>query len=611
MAGAEVANARVRLSVDRRAFDRQWKRAERDMHRQAKQIGRSFALAGTAAAAGLTIAGVASVKLAVDFDRSMRNVNSIAKLSEKQFKTLSAEVLKLAGPTGQAPKTLAEGLYDIVSSGFKASDAVKILAVTAKAASAGMTDTATSTKAVAAALNAYHQPASKARAVSDILFETVNRGVLTFEELAQNMGDLVPASAPLGISLEEVGAAIATITLQGVPAAEAATRVKNTMLQLAKPSKDLKGLLHDQGYESGQAAVKALGFAGVLEMLNKATRGNVGETAKLTPEIRALLGVVGLTGKNLSTYNRNVEAMKDAQKGAGSSARAFAEQGKSIGVQWDKAKASLAAAAIPVGELLFPLLEDGAGLVARFAESVTTNMGSVRAALEGFTLGATTTLGGFKSVAETVLAVLPDLGSASDDTRNKMALLAPALGTVVVGLVAYRGAALAASVATVGLTRAISANPVGLFVAGVATLVAGAGLFGSTLDSIRSDADSQKDGWDRAADAARGYGAALQGLKSKTDRKRDLELQAQSAELSIKEAIAARESVSARLAEQGLTQKQIKGSTEFKRAQLGVVQSYVQLDKVRGDLKATSRGLAIDEETRAKNIKNWRTSSTV
>jgi len=40
--------------------------------------------------------------------------------------------------------------------------------------------------------------------------------------------------------------------------------VKNTMLQLASPSKELKKLLSEQGFASGEAAVKARGFVGVL-----------------------------------------------------------------------------------------------------------------------------------------------------------------------------------------------------------------------------------------------------------------------------------------------------------------------------------------------------------
>jgi TP901 family phage tail tape measure protein len=97
----------------------------------------------------------------------MRNVNSIAGCLERQFRKLSAEVKGLAGQTAQSPKVLAQGLYQLVSSGFKAGESVKILRAAAIAASAGLTDTETSVTALAGVLNAYHLPASKATEVSD------------------------------------------------------------------------------------------------------------------------------------------------------------------------------------------------------------------------------------------------------------------------------------------------------------------------------------------------------------------------------------------------------------------------------------------------------------
>ncbi|MCR4339330.1 MAG: phage tail tape measure protein, partial [Gemmatimonadaceae bacterium] len=332
----------MKVGADMSNFNRGMGGMERRMHSVGGVAKSAFGLiakAGAVAGGAVAVGLGAAVKSSVQFERGMRNVNSIAYLNEKQFKALGKSVTAMAGEVGQKPKVLAEGLYDIVSSGFKASDAITILRVSAKAATAGMTDTATASKAVTAGLNAYHLGASEAGKVSDILFQVVNKGVLTFGELAQNMGDLVPAAAPLGVKLEEVGAALSTITLQGVPAAEAATRVKSVMLQLAKPSEELSGLLKENGFASGEAAIKAKGFVGVLEMLDAATHGNVTASAALTPEIRGLLGVVGLTGKNLATYNEHLASMKEASKGAGASAKAFAEQSKSVGVEWQKVSA--------------------------------------------------------------------------------------------------------------------------------------------------------------------------------------------------------------------------------------------------------------------------------
>src|SRR5262245_46251225 len=92
-------------------------RSVRSVEASFSSLGRAARLAGTAIVTGIVGGLALATKSAIDFDKAMRNVNSIARLSEDQFQSLSKEVLALAKTTGQAPTTLAEGLYDIVSSG--------------------------------------------------------------------------------------------------------------------------------------------------------------------------------------------------------------------------------------------------------------------------------------------------------------------------------------------------------------------------------------------------------------------------------------------------------------------------------------------------------------
>jgi hypothetical protein len=158
----------------------------RDFRSSLASTTRSMARFVTASAGftGVGFAVASATRQTVDFDRAMRNVNSIAQLSERELASLSERVLDLAGKTAQAPQTLAEGLYDLVSSGFDADESMVVLRASARAATAGLTDTATSAKIVAGVLNAYRRPAEDAGEVSDILFRTVDRGVISFEELS-------------------------------------------------------------------------------------------------------------------------------------------------------------------------------------------------------------------------------------------------------------------------------------------------------------------------------------------------------------------------------------------------------------------------------------------
>lgn len=326
-----------------------------------------------AGAVGITLAGALtlSVKSAIDFDRAMRNVNSIARLNETQFKALSKSVLDLAKTTGQSPKILAEGLYNIVSSGFKAADALKILNAAAVAATAGMTTTETAAKAITAILNAYQLSADQASKVSSLLFKEVQLGVNTFEELAMNIGDTAPMAAALKIPFSDVAAALALITLHGTNMAEASTQVSRVMADLMKPSVGLSAQLLKMGFATGQAAIESLGFVGVIQKLSAAAKGSSATTADWFANIRSLRGMLNLTGPNLKKFDQFAREMAKSFREGGDDVKAFNEQSKSIGVQWDKAKAALVAAAIPLGQLLFPALAKAAGGAQRLAAGLT------------------------------------------------------------------------------------------------------------------------------------------------------------------------------------------------------------------------------------------------
>jgi TP901 family phage tail tape measure protein len=411
-------------------------------------LGRAAKLAGTAMTVGIVGGFVAATKAALDFDRSMRNVNSIAKLSERAFQSVSKQVLAMAKTTGQAPKQLADGLYDIVSSGFKATDGLKILKASAIAATAGMTDTATAVKAVTAVLNTYHEGADQAGKVSDILFQTVNKGVLTFEELASQIGDVLPLAGQLGVPLEDIGAAFATITLHGVNAAEAATQIKQVMVSMLKPSDALKKTLHDMGFESGETAIKQLGLEGVLKKLSVASHGSAKAFADWFPNVRAMNGALGLTGKNTKTLHENIIAMDHS---LGATNKAFAEQSKSISVQWQKAKAGLIAAAIPIGQLLFPALAKGAAKVQEFAQGIQSHMPEIKAQFQDLSriigevggaigriaispAGSAALLGGLAAVGT---------GKAIINVKEAITALGPALGALgPFGLAAAAGVGL-------------------------------------------------------------------------------------------------------------------------------------------------------------------------
>lgn len=302
--------------------------------------------------AGAVLAGgAASVKMAAQFETSMRNVNSISKLSEAQLKKQADEVLNLSTKMPQSAKVLADGLYDIASSGFSGADGMKVLTASAKAASAGLTDTAVSAKGITAVLNAYGLEADKAAEVSDTMFKTVDKGVITFEELSSTVGDWVGMAKAANLSFNEASGAIAYMTTKGISASEAGVSLQRMLTGIIKPSEEMAAVIKNAGYESGEMMLKTLGLTGTMKVLNEATGGSITNLINLIPEIRGVRGANALLGAG---YEELTGYMKDFNNTAGATDIALKEQSKSLEYQMTLLKNNANAVVIALGTELIP-----------------------------------------------------------------------------------------------------------------------------------------------------------------------------------------------------------------------------------------------------------------
>jgi TP901 family phage tail tape measure protein len=333
---------------------------ERSNNRQQASWLKTKAATATLAVAlaAVTLAFNATVGAAAGFDARMRNVNSITQTSDGALRALGSTTLALSRELPQSANTLAEGLYDIASSGFQGAKGIEVLDASARAASAGLTTTANSAQAIAGSLNAYGLSAASAKDVSDTLFQTVNLGVLSFGDLTQGIGQVIGTAAAAGVSLDQMGQAIATMTLAGSQPAEAFTQLNQLLSQIITPSKALAGVFADLGYESGAAALKSKGLTGVMADIQRVTGGDVTQVSKLFVDIRSLRGALGLMTDQGHLYGRTVREWDAAHKGAGATARALAEQMKAVSAQWQLFTNRAAAAGITTGTLLLPAVLD-------------------------------------------------------------------------------------------------------------------------------------------------------------------------------------------------------------------------------------------------------------
>jgi TP901 family phage tail tape measure protein len=390
---------------------------------KAAAVAKGVAAFGAGALVSFTGMGVA----AAQFESRLKNVQSLlGEEGPQQFSTNFKQILDLTREFPVSANDAAEGLYNITSSGFQGADAMKVLEVSVRAASAGLTTVETASTAITAVLNAYGLEASKAGDVSDALFQTVNLGVLRFEDLSGVIGDSVGTAAAAGVGYDELGAAIATMTLSGISAAESGTSLNRLLQSMIDPSEALGAAFRAFGFSSGQAAIDALGLHGVMEKLRIASQGNLSTLMQWFPEIRAARGALALMSAEGANYARVASEIENAQARAGATQRAFNSQAESTAMSFQRMINSFKAAAIEIGVNFLP----GAKLVIDAITAIANVFGQLPQPIQavigwfGALSGAILTIGGlwaaFQLKTFAVNTVMNALGRGLQET-GKMA----------------------------------------------------------------------------------------------------------------------------------------------------------------------------------------------
>ena len=193
-------------------------------------------------------------------------------------------------------------------------EVVNFLNVANKFAITAKTSTATSVNLLTAGINAFGLRADEAEEYAANLFKTIELGRIRAEELESTIGRVNILASQLGVSYQEVNAALSSITIQGVKSSEAMTQIRGIFLKLIKPTKEMNKLFFELGIDSAETGIKVYGFTGLMEILREKTKGSTTELAKYISRIRGISGALALTGDKLRRFNAIMEESGDAQE---------------------------------------------------------------------------------------------------------------------------------------------------------------------------------------------------------------------------------------------------------------------------------------------------------
>ena len=357
---ATVAELMVKINGDMSGLEKSLQGASGKM----QAFGDGMMQKGMAASAAFTapiVAGAAVIGTlaqdAIDYQGQMNEVFTLMPGATKDaMGKMSGDVLQFAKDMGVIPQEVAPALYQAISAGVPADNVFAFLEIAQKAAIGGVTDLTTAVDGISTVVNSYGEDVIDAATASDLMFTAVRLGKTTFEELSASLFNTLPTASALGVSFEDVTAAMSTMTAQGVPTSVATTQMRQLLVELSKEGGQAANTFEQLAGKSFKDFIASGGdVSGALGIMHEHAQDTGRGINDLFGSVEAGNAALALAGDNAQTYINHVNEMQGA---AGATQAAFETMEEGVGRQMEKLSAEFAAAKIEIGDKFLPIIVD-------------------------------------------------------------------------------------------------------------------------------------------------------------------------------------------------------------------------------------------------------------
>lgn len=394
---------------------------------KAKQIGSSL----KSIQLPLALAGGASVKMAVEFDKSMTQIESLVGIAGDKVADMGVAAKKMASDTGQSANDAAEALFFITSAGLRGEEAMQVLQASLKSASIGLGEAKTVADLATSAMNAYGSETLSATGATDVLGAAVREGKLEASTLAQAMGGVLPVASNMGVQFHEVGAAFAAMSRTGTDAAQAATQMNSIMMAIMKPTKQSAEAMAQLGLSSEglRQQIKDEGLLSVFMTLRDASERNSEAFERVFGNVRALKGIMDLTGASFETNRQIFDNMAQT---AGFTEDAFKKTSESASFKLKKSINSLGVAFTDLGGTILTAILPYIEKLTGFLKGLFERFQNLEQSTQAWILAA----GGLALILPTIISLIGTVAGAIAGLLSPIGLVIAAFAAV--GYIVYK-----------------------------------------------------------------------------------------------------------------------------------------------------------------------------
>ena len=315
-----------------------------------------------AVTAGLAAAGVAvgafatqSLNAFTSFEQGISEVFTLLPgITADAMEAMESDVQSFMVSTGRLSEETLPALYQALSAGVPQDNVFEFLELANKAAIGGVTDLETAVDGITSVINAYGSDVLSATQASDLMFTAVRLGKTTFEELSASLFNVVPVASAVGVGFEDITAALATITAQGVPTSVATTQLRQLFVELSDAGTDVGEVFEQIAGQSFTAFMEAGNDTGdALRLLTDYAEEAGIPIQQLFGSVEAGQAVLALTSGNMAVFNSNLEAMGNA---SGATETAFDQMNDTLQFSINLLRSRFQSVLISTGRILAPFL---------------------------------------------------------------------------------------------------------------------------------------------------------------------------------------------------------------------------------------------------------------
>ena len=323
------------LALEVRRVDKEIKKASNSMKKFAASakagtaaVRKGFAglsaqvktLAMTMGALSIPFLAFGTIRKMADFSIKMAEVKAVSGATADEFERLSETAVELGEATIFSSTQVAAGMALMGRAGFETNEILNAMPGLLDLAAAGGLDLAAATDIAANTLRSFNLEAAEMGRVADVLATTAANSNTNILQLGEGMKFISATAAALGVPLEQVSAALGTLSNKGLQASLAGTSLRATLAALASPTNKVEGALNGMGIELAdmQALLEDGDLIGILSALAEAGI-EAGDAFDLAGR-RGGPGLLALTSSIVDLKVLNIE-LENATGKAGEMAR--------------------------------------------------------------------------------------------------------------------------------------------------------------------------------------------------------------------------------------------------------------------------------------------------